>query len=183
MSIAQTPSAWLPQPCSGIAGTTTLQPEGGPIRPRRMTSTAEDPAQLTLAIASAGTSRPPGAETVEQIPSAESRAVLERIVPRLCAVVVEVIGGDRGTQQLLHWTTEEVYDELVRRSSALNAVVGGDQRLRRLRATIRSVRIFWPSAKAAEVSVHVRQGARSRALALRMELIDGRWRCSALQLG
>jgi hypothetical protein len=52
-----------------------------------------------------------------------------------------------------------------------------------LRAHVRSVRISWPSDRAAEVSVHVRQGQRSRALAIRLELLEGRWVCSALEVG
>ncbi|RYE77255.1 MAG: hypothetical protein EOO74_07175 [Myxococcales bacterium] len=116
-------------------------------------------------------------------PGPEDRAAVERLVPRLCAVVIEVLGGDRGVQQLLRWTTEEVYDDLCRRMNALSATAGVDQRRRRLRAHVRSVRVSWPTSRAAEVSVHVRQGQRSRALAIRLELLEGRWLCSALQVG
>lgn len=116
-------------------------------------------------------------------PAVDDRAAVERLVPRLCAVVVEVLGVDRGAHQLLRWTTEGVYQDIVRRITALSATAGHDQRLRRLRAQVRSVRISWPTDRAAEISVHVRHGQRSRALAARVELIDGRWLCSALQIG
>ena len=35
----------------------------------------------------------------------------------------------------------------------------------------------------AEISIHVRHGARSRAIAARLDLVEDRWRCSALQFG
>ncbi len=165
---------------SGVASVTSLRPA----RDRRMShrrevQVAASAPQLRLAISEPATTP----VTSTDLPDAQDRAALERFVPRFCAVVIEVIGGDRGVQQLLRWTTEQVYSELICRSTALHGTVGGDQRLRRLRATVRSVHIFWPSAHAAEVSVHVRQGDRSRALAARIELIDGRWLCSVLQFG
>jgi len=36
---------------------------------------------------------------------------------------------------------------------------------------------------AAELSIHVRHGQRSRAIAARIERIEGRWRCSVLDFG
>ena len=47
----------------------------------------------------------------------------------------------------------------------------------------RSVHVFQPEPASAEVSVHVRHGHRSRAIAARLERRDDRWRCVALQLG
>ena len=43
--------------------------------------------------------------------------------------------------------------------------------------------VFQPQPGTAEVSVHVRHGHRSRALAARLEQRKGRWTCVALQLG
>lgn len=183
MSTAGSHSHWepmIPQQRSGIASVSSLRPTGDRrLPPRREVQVAASAPQLRLAISEPATTP----ATSHDLPEAQDRAALERFVPRFCAVVVEVIGGDRGVQQLLRWTTERVYSELVRRSTALNGTIGGDQRLRRLRATVRSVHIYWPTAHAAEVSVHVRQGDRSRALAARIELIDGRWLCSVLQFG
>ena len=48
---------------------------------------------------------------------------------------------------------------------------------------VRSVHLFCPSPETAEVSIHVRQGERSRAIAARIELVAGRWCCTALQFG
>jgi hypothetical protein len=48
---------------------------------------------------------------------------------------------------------------------------------------VRSVHVFYPSPVAAEISVHVRQGERSRAIAARIDLLEGQWCCTALQFG
>ena len=111
------------------------------------------------------------------------RAELDGFASRFSAVLVEVLGGDRGPQQLLRWTSVEVYEGLVRRSRALAGTTGSDERLRRLRAQVRSVHLFCPSPEAAELSIHVRHGHRSRAIAARLEHRQQRWICVALQVG
>jgi hypothetical protein len=45
------------------------------------------------------------------------------------------------------------------------------------------VHVFCPSPEAAELSVHVRHGERSRAIAARIELREGRWCCTVLEFG
>jgi hypothetical protein len=108
---------------------------------------------------------------------------LDAFSVRFAQAVVEVIGGDRGVHQLMRWTTEWVYADLMHRSHALQRTTPGDQRLRRVRATVRSVHLFRPHEDAAELSIHVRHGQRSRAIAARIERIEGRWRCTVLDFG
>ena len=108
---------------------------------------------------------------------------LDGFCARFAQAVVEVIGGDRGVHQLMRWTTETVYLDLMRRSHALHRTTPGEHRVRRLRATVRSVHLFRPHEDAAELSIHVRHGQRSRAIAARIERIEGRWRCSVLDFG
>lgn len=108
---------------------------------------------------------------------------LDRFAARFAQVVVEVIGGDRAVFQLMPWTTDEVYADMLRRSHALERTSPTQHRVRRLRAQVRSVHLSRPTEDAAEVSIHVRHGARSRAIAARIECIEGRWRCSVLQFG
>ena len=98
------------------------------------------------------------------------RAELEAFAHRFASAVVEVIGGDRGPSQLLRWTSEQVYADLQRRAALLARTTPGDRRVRRLRSQVRSVHLFCPSPEAAEISVHVRHGERSRAIAARIEL-------------
>jgi hypothetical protein len=109
------------------------------------------------------------------------RAELEAFAHRFASAVVEVIGGDRGPSQLLRWTSEKVYADLQRRAALLASTTPGDRRVRRLRSQVRSVHVFYPSAQAAEISVHVRHGERSRAIAARIELLDTRWCCTVLE--
>jgi hypothetical protein len=108
---------------------------------------------------------------------------LDAFATRFAQAVVEVIGGDRGVHQLMRWTTDQVYADLMHRSHALQRATPGDQRLRRVRATVRSVHLSRPQDDAAELSIHVRHGQRSRAIAARIERIEGRWRCTVLDFG
>ncbi|MTD12974.1 hypothetical protein GIS00_03315 [Nakamurella sp. YIM 132087] len=64
-------------------------------------------------------------------------------------------------------------------------VFAGLQRSRRTgtRMQVSSVRVSAPADGIAEASAVVRAGRRARALAFRMEGIDGRWRVTALQIG
>lgn len=108
---------------------------------------------------------------------------LDLLAARFAQILVEVVTGDRGPQQLLRWTTEEVYDALLHRAATLQRAAANATPARRLRAQVRSVHLSRPQPAAAELSIHVRHGARSRAIAARIELVGGRWLCSALQIG
>lgn len=97
--------------------------------------------------------------------------------------VVEVLGADRPLPQLLRWTSPEVYTDLGLRVRTLGRRAPAEQRRRLPRPQVRSVRVCRPSATVAEVSVHVRHGTRSRAVAARLERRRGRWQCTVLQFG
>jgi len=137
--------------------------------------------QGTLALDYGSSVRSTCAPDLRVVPG--DRAELDAFAHRFASAVVEVVGGDRGPSQLLRWTTESVYSELQRRAALLTRTTPGDRRLRRLRSQVRSVHVFCPSARAAEISVHVRHGKRSRAIAARLELIDSRWCCTVLEFG
>ncbi len=102
---------------------------------------------------------------------------------RFAQAVVEVLGGDRPLAQLVRWTSHRVYLEIERRLSILARTSDAGRRMRTIRPQVRSVHVFHPTPASAEVSVHVRHGQRSRAIAARLELTRGRWQCTALQLG
>ncbi len=102
---------------------------------------------------------------------------------RFAQATVEVLGGDRPLSQLLRWTSARVYADLERRVRILGRTAPAPQRRRTVRPQVRSVHVFRPGDSSAEVSVHVRHGQRSRALAARLEVREDRWRCVALQLG
>lgn len=96
----------------------------------------------------------------------------------LAQAVVEVMSGVRPAPQIVRWTTPEVYAVVARRG-ALSARRGtGSAR----RAVVRRVLVCEPADGVAEACAVVVDGARVRALAMRLEGLDGRWRLSALQL-
>lgn len=124
--------------------------------------------------------RPTGASPGTSSPADED---LHAWAARLAQGVVEVLGGDRPLTQLVRWTSQRVYVDLDRRVRLLARVPGAGSRQGGIRPQVRSVHVCRPTATVAEVSVHVRHGQRSRAMAARLEHVRGRWQCTALQLG
>ena len=105
---------------------------------------------------------------------------------RLVQAVIEVVSGVRPVSQLVRWTTAPVYEALCERVSrpvALASAAGRNLAGTRLAEVVRSVRVSEPRDGVAEVCAIVQQGPRCRAIALRLEGIDGRWQCTALQIG
>lgn len=94
-----------------------------------------------------------------------------------------MLGGDRPLPQLVRWTSQRVYIELERRLTVLARTSDAGRRKHTVRWQVRSVHVFHPTPESAEVSVHVRHGERSRAIAARLELSRGRWQSTVLQLG
>jgi hypothetical protein len=98
---------------------------------------------------------------------------------RFVQAVVEVLAGDRPASQLVRWTTAEVYDDVACRITS-GARPGSPTPAR---AVVRSVHVTEPADGVAEVAALVRRGIRCTAVALRLEGMDGRWQCTALELG
>jgi Family of unknown function (DUF6459) len=121
----------------------------------------------------------PPAEQAEHAEQADLRAW----AARFAQATVEVLGGDRPVAQLLRWTNARVYTDLTRRVRILGRTAPAPTRLRTVRPQVHSVHVCRPAPRAAEVSVHVRHGDRSRAIAARLEVRNDRWTCVELQLG
>jgi hypothetical protein len=98
---------------------------------------------------------------------------------RVVQAIVEVLSGVRPATQLVRWTTEEVYEQISSRvlPSRGGAVDGPP------RGVVRSLHVSEPADGVAEVCALVRRGARSTAVAVRLEGMDGRWQCTAIELG
>ncbi|WP_299051165.1 Rv3235 family protein [uncultured Nocardioides sp.] len=116
----------------------------------------------------------------------QQRRALEAWSWRYAQAVVEVVAGDRPVSQLLRWTTPAVYADLARRAHLVARAgghVAGQGRRHRtaVRAQVLGVRTSFVGRDVAETSIHVRYGARSRAIAARFELAGGRWQCAALE--
>lgn len=166
----------------GEATVTRLVPH-----PRATLERAEVQGTLALDLQSLE-SPPPPPETPEVDHSRTARhgeddadARLRGWAARLAQAAVETAAGQRPASQLVRWTTPEVYTDLERRSRAVAAVSA--PRTRRTRPQVLSLHLCRPSAGAMEVSVHVRHGERSRAVAMRLENRCGRWICVAAQFG
>lgn len=172
-----------PAPTSHWATVTSLTPPGGSDNEPESVPVASVQGTLALDL-----ERRPG-----PVPAPDLRVVHRGDQPAgpdvrawsatFAQAVVEVVGGDRPVTQLLRCTSVRVYNDLSRRVRILARTAPAPQRMRTIRPQVRSVHVFQPSARTAEVSVHVRHGQRSRALAARLELREGRWTCTALQMG
>jgi len=112
---------------------------------------------------------------VAQVSDAEVRGW----AARLAQAVVETLGGQRPASQLVRWTAPDVHRDLERRAQVVRRASGSAPRS--VRPQVRSVHVCRPSTEVAEVSVHVRHGQRSRAVAMRLERRGDRWLCTVLQ--
>jgi len=112
------------------------------------------------------------------------RRRFEQHAARIGIAVVEIVGGDRPVSQLLRWTTREVYRDLGRRAQLVATAIGrraGTGGIQSVRPHLVAAHTSFVTERCAEVSLHVRYGQRSRAVALRFELIHDRWQVSALE--
>lgn len=112
------------------------------------------------------------------------RRGFEQHAARIGAALVEIVGGDRPVSQVLRWTTPEVYRDLARRAHLVAAAAGkrpGAGGIQSVRPQLVGAHTSFVSETCAEVSLHVRYGRRSRAVAARFELIRDRWQVSALE--
>jgi Family of unknown function (DUF6459) len=169
-----------PGPSDSLATVTQLSPPGE--RRERVPVAA---VQGTLALDLDRVPEQPAVPELRPLPTDGTRDDREvRLwAARFAQAIVEVLGGDRPLSQLLRWTDARVYADLERRTRILGRRSPGARDLRSVRPQVRSVHVCRPSPAVAEVSVHVRHGHRSRALAARLEQRGDRWLCVALQLG
>lgn len=104
----------------------------------------------------------------------------------LAGAVVEVLSGHRPVAQLVRWTTADVQQGLARRAALATrlrpAPRRGPARAGRP-AVVRAVRVCRPAEGVVEASAVVVDGPRVRAVALRLEGWDRRWRATAVEVG
>lgn len=102
------------------------------------------------------------------------------LVPRLAQTVIEVVSGQRPAPQLIRHTAPSVYSVLARQ-----AMVAGRRRTTGAQRPplVRRVRLCEPADGVVEASAVVVAHGRVRALALRLEGLDGRWVVTALTIG
>ncbi|WP_405217678.1 Rv3235 family protein [Agrococcus sp. Ld7] len=104
------------------------------------------------------------------------------LIENLATGVIEILLGVREVQQIARWVTEPVYELLLGRS--LSA-----RRQRALRPergvpgfAVGAVRTCHPADGVVEGAVVVRSSGRTRAVAVRLEGLDGGWRATAIRV-
>lgn len=107
----------------------------------------------------------------------------EPLLRNLTRGVLEVLAGVREVDQLARWLTEDAYRKLlVRANLAARARSARGVAARRTVHAIMSLRHQSPADGVVESVLVVRGPARTRAVALRLEGMDGRWRATSLAL-
>lgn len=125
-----------------------------------------------------------GADVVAVSPAV--RHELHRWAMTFAQACVEVVLGDRPVSQLVRWTTPEIHREIAYRAGVVaRAGVHGRARGRHpaSRPQVQNVRTCFVSDRTVELCARVRYGQRNRAIAGRLEVINGRWQCTALEFG
>ena len=96
---------------------------------------------------------------------------------RLVTLTLEVFAGHRPLAQLRPLTSPGVFSSISGGRRPLWCSQGSAP------LAVGRVHVCEPVAGVAEISAVARRGGRAHAIAARMEGIDGRWRCTALQIG
>ncbi len=105
------------------------------------------------------------------------------LIGNLARCVIEVLAGARDLEQIARWVTDDVYRHLLRR-----VVLSSRARRSRGRVPARpsfsmgSTTICEPRDGVVEAVVIVHGRGRTRAVALRLEGLDRRWRASAVNV-
>jgi Family of unknown function (DUF6459) len=105
------------------------------------------------------------------------------LLENLTRCVIEVLAGARDLEQLARWVTDDVYRHLLKRVVlSTRARRARGQRATRPSFTIASTNLCEPRDGVVEAVVVVRGRARTRAVAIRLEGLDQRWRATAINV-
>ncbi|WP_439591491.1 Rv3235 family protein [Microbacterium sp.] len=107
----------------------------------------------------------------------------EPFVRNLTRGVLEVLAGVREVDQLARWLTEDAFRRLVTRANlAARARSARGVPAKRPVHAILSLRQQSPADGVVEAVAVVQGPARTRAVAIRLEGMDGRWRATSLAI-
>ncbi|WP_243696590.1 Rv3235 family protein [Labedella gwakjiensis] len=105
------------------------------------------------------------------------------LLENLARCVVEVLGGARELEQLARWVSEDVYRGILRRSVlAKRARILSGATVARPVLRIGSVIVTSPRDGVVEGVVIAHARRRARAVAIRLEGVDRRWRAVAIHV-
>ncbi|TAJ49346.1 MAG: 3-hydroxyacyl-CoA dehydrogenase [Herbiconiux sp.] len=123
--------------------------------------------------------REPPDDPVPSTGPGEARA----LAMNLARCVVEILAGTREIDQIARWLSSDVYTHLLKRvviSARARAARGESPG--RLTFTMGSTVMCEPTPGVVEAVVIVHGRARSRAVAIRLERLESRWRASAVHV-
>lgn len=107
----------------------------------------------------------------------------EPLLVNLTRCVIEILAGARELEQISRWVTDDVYRHLLKRVVlSARARQARGQRVVRPSFTIGSTRLCTPHDGVVEAVVIVSSRARTRAVAIRLEGLDDRWRATAINV-
>lgn len=105
------------------------------------------------------------------------------LLENLTRCVIEILAGARELEQISRWLSDDVYRHLLKRvviSSRARQATG--RAVVRPSFTIGSTTICEPRDGVVEAVIVVRGRARARAVAIRLEGLDRRWRATAINV-
>jgi hypothetical protein len=119
----------------------------------------------------------------EQRSSSSALPNPQPLVENLTRCVIEILAGARDLEQVSRWVTDDVYRHLLKRTvlSARARHAKGQSPVRPS-FTLGSTVICEPADGIVEAVVVVRGKARTRAVAVRLEGLDSRWRATAINV-
>lgn len=105
-------------------------------------------------------------------------------IRRLALVAVEILAGTRSIEQIARWVTQDVYQAFAERTmAAMRArTEHGQSAVNRITVTVITVHISEPRDGIVEGVCLLTVGPRTRAVCIRLEGLDHRWRASVLAL-
>lgn len=106
------------------------------------------------------------------------------VVKRLALLACEILAGSRNLDQIARWVTDDVYRLIAERSvdAKRRRAQATESSLKRPNVSVVSAHLCEPRDGIVEAVVLVRIGPRTRAVAIRLEGLDHRWRASSLAL-
>lgn len=105
------------------------------------------------------------------------------LIENLTRCVIEILAGARDLDQISRWVNDDVYRHLLKRVVlSARARQAKGQRATRPNFSIGSTTLCEPRDGVVEAVVIVRGRARTRAVALRLEGMDQRWRATAINV-
>jgi hypothetical protein len=107
----------------------------------------------------------------------------EPLLENLTRCVIEILAGARDLEQISRWVSDDVYRHLLKRVvlSARARQARGEPVVRP-KFSIGSTVMSEPRDGVVEAVIVVRGRARTRAVALRLEGLDNRWRATAINV-